>query len=261
MSIHLFCPCNQCGHKNFNWSVGELSDKEYSILNCSKGHKTKYFLGLPDYPLFFDNGIDAYMDGNYFEAFTSIYHCWEKFINLTSQTILMMYTKKSYEDIQSFMKSMRNSSVQLEGAFTALYALHFKKIAPTIDTDLKKIRNKIVHGTRNPQAKDVEQCAKKIYAFIKPIEIEFFIRDSNPDSIFELFSEYRIKALQNSGLINRKELDERKIQITSEGQHILGKTPRISGGESAYQMLTFSQMIEQRKNLKIFEDHVRHIPG
>ncbi|MGL5895841.1 MAG: hypothetical protein ACRCZN_02500 [Lactococcus lactis] len=253
MTINLTYLCRQCGFSKPNAATGELSNDEYSILTCKNGHTIKYFLGLPDYSLFFDHGIDAYNEGNYFEAFTSIYHSWERFLIIASQ-VMLLYRNKSYELTKDIIKPIQNSSVKIEGGFSLIYGSFFNQPAPKLSKKTIETRNKIIHGTRNPQKEDVEKCVMDVFNFIKPIEIKFYM-ETEPYSLINLFSLYKESSLTREGIISKAELANGEAQIMNEGQHILGTTPEMAG-PTAHTMFSFEEMTERRKSMKKMEEQL-----
>lgn len=162
MSIKLIGSCLQCDKVGL--AFGELSNNEYHIITCKNGHQTKYISAMPEYPILFDNGMFAYHDENYFEAFTSLYTSWERFIFTFVKMILCLDDNISYSDALKYTKSIKNSSVQIEGVFSVIYSQYFKEKAPSIHQNCKKLRNKIIHGIHVPEKKMLKkQLTKSIY--------------------------------------------------------------------------------------------------
>lgn len=258
MAIKLFTPCKLCGYPSASFAIGEMTNDEYTTLTCKQGHKTKYFTATPDYPLYFDNGIKAYLDRNYFEAFASLYHSWEQFLSVFIQTILLTELNESYENVQVLIKNIRKNSVQIEGAFNALYALKFGKLAPQMKSSYKSLRNSILHGSRNPEKKDVEKCAMAVYDFIKPIEIEMFLpgKPSEITSLFQIYTDRRLYYLEQADIILAEDVTKGKSAIYQEGQHILGRTPTTSPGNTSREILNFNEIVIQCEAMKKIENTV-----
>lgn len=258
MSIRLFCNCKRCGIGN-GFATGELSNAEYSILECKKGHQVKYFSFKSDYPIYFDHGLDAYSEGNYFEAFTSIYHAWEQFLFTFVKTIILTSTNKSYEDIEDFTKPISKSSVQIEGAFNAIYASHFGKKAPQLNSKQKSLRNNIIHGKRNPEKFDVESCATAVYEFIKFTEIRLFTgkTDNNfPATLFDIYDDQRVSYLKTMKILTDAELESGDSYLVNDGSHLLGMSPATSSLPIAMKIFTFDELVKERKKLKTIQDRL-----
>ncbi|URZ87219.1 hypothetical protein [Floricoccus penangensis] len=83
MAIKIYDICKQCFDEHSTTSVfiiGDFTNNDYHTITCSSGkHEIKYVSRKPEYPIFFQNGVLAYHKEEYFEAFTSIYHCYEMF--------------------------------------------------------------------------------------------------------------------------------------------------------------------------------------
>ncbi|MGI6154446.1 MAG: hypothetical protein ACOYEB_00660 [Enterococcus lemanii] len=255
MAIILTSFCEQCRQNDNKTTIasGELSNDEFSIIKCPVNHETKYFAVLPDYQIYFDHGIDAYADSNYFEAFTSIYHSWEQFLLVFVETILIIHTGETYDKIQQYTKNLSKNSVQIEGAFEALYASFFKETPPVLPNSLRALRNKIIHGKRNPEKKDVEGCITAIYNFIKPIEIKMFMDDVQFSSYFEIYGAMKLKHYQEKRIITEEDKSKGLCYIVQSGQYNLGMSPRTSEFKTAVKILTFEELVQKRKRIRSLE--------
>lgn len=247
----------QCGTTGQSYASGELSNEEFTILVCNKNHhETKYFLATPDYSLYFDHGIDALIDKNYFEAFTSVYHAWEKFILTFTKCCLLNIGISDYNELQEATKVIAKQSVQVEGAFAAAYIAFLKEQPPVLPNKLKSLRNQIIHGIRNPQKEDVEQCVITIYNFIKQAELKLLTGNNSPyvTSYFEIYGDNRVGSLKKAGILTDDDLKSKRSVLFADGSKILGMTPSTSSTKEAKKILTFEEIIERRTGMKKLND-------
>lgn len=263
MSIRLFTSCRTCGISSQVFAFGDLSNDEYSVLTCKNGHETKYFTATPDYPLYFDNGIDAYSDRNFFEAYTSTYHAWEQFLYTFVQASFPHFVGTqiaSYGEIENMLKPISKNSVQIEGAFNSTYALLFNEKAPQMSNSLKSTRNSIVHGKHNPTEDDVRKCLMAVYDFIKPIEIKLFTgyegftdphraETNNAASWLEVLSAKRLEFLRSENILEQDEIDSGAAVLVSEGQHMLGMNPNTSSPDLASKTMSFGELVKSRAGI------------
>lgn len=256
MSICLFANCKKCGIGN-GFATGELSNDEYSVLTCKNGHKVKYFFFKSTYPIYFDHGLDTYSEGNYFEAFVSIYHAWEQFLFTFVKTMILVSTNQSYESVEEFTKPISKNSTQIEGAFNAIYANHFGKKAPQLNSKQKNLRNSIIHGKRNPEKADVESCAIAVYDFIKFTEIRMFTGKTGsefPTTLLDVYDDRRIFYLKDVGLLTDEDLESGDSYLVNDGSHILGRSPATSDAQFAMKVLTFDEFVKERQSIKKLQD-------
>lgn len=216
-------------------------------------------MASPDYPYYFDHGLDAYSEENYFEAYTSIYHCWELFISTFVKTILLISNNGSIEEVDAYLKPIKNNSVQLEAAFHVLYAQYFHQKPPIMNGKQKQLRNRIIHGVRNPEKTDVESCINDVYQFIKLTELRLLITDDSTrekhiGSSLILYSNAQLARLRKNGTLNQEDLDSGRSLLFEEGQRILGRTFTTSSPQTTMTVLTFGEMIIERKRMKKMED-------
>jgi hypothetical protein len=160
-------------------ATGVLSNEPFSILHCDNGHDIKYYSLAPEYPLYFDHGLDALEDENYFESFTSVYHAWEQFETTAIESFFIQQfanngvplgTNEIYPLVHNLVKPLTVTSENSDKVYRALFAERFQQEAPKLSKKLVTLRNTIVHGRRNPEQKDVEHCIRDVYNSIKPVE-------------------------------------------------------------------------------------------
>lgn len=253
MAIKIWNTCIRCMNeeKGTFFAFGELSNDEYSLLHCSNGHETKYFTVLPDYQIYFDHGIDAYFDSNYFEAFTSIYHAWEQFVSTFSEMILIVQTGKPYSEIKEFLKGTSNNSVKLEGSFNSLFISYFSVKPPKLSNAITKLRNDIIHGKRNPEKQDVEKCMMGVYDFIKPIEIRLLtgLQPPSPTTFFEVYANSRLESLKKEGIYTDVELENGDAITVQAGQYSLGRSPSTSDMQTVLEQYDLENLLNDRKKI------------
>lgn len=194
MAIEIKAPCLKCSvfteedrTMQAVFATGELSNDWYSMLRCPNGHSIKYYSLAPDYPLYFDHAIDALDGGNYFEAFTSVYHAWEQFETsaiyafFTAQLVsggMAATPEQVHKKVDELVRPLISTSENADKVYKALFAERFREPAPKLSDKFVKLRNSIVHGRRNPEKEDVKKFILRIYNCIKPVEPLLMTSDS-----------------------------------------------------------------------------------
>lgn len=261
MSIKIIDVCKICQNENNDFesfSVGDYSNNDYHQMVCVKrNHKYRYFHAVPDYPIFFENGLFAYHKAEYFEAFTSIYHCYEMFRLSLVQSILLEEFNISYEKQMDYLKPIRKSSVQIDGAFNTLYSAHFKSIAPDLSGKFKNLRNTIIHGSHYPVKEDVKKAIKQIYEFIYPIEQKMISSNKYPYSIFQKLGDSRLEYLQKKNVLTQQDFQNGYSSVMTDNSNILGRYP-LPDTKDYTQEFSVDEIISySEEHLKILDNAFR----
>lgn len=255
LSIQIISNCTICSRNNeFGFAVGEYTNNHFHELTCSnRGHKIKYFHAVPDYPIFFQNGLYAYHKKEYFEAFTSLYHSYEMFRLTFVQLVMMEKFNFSYKELIDYLKPISKSSVQIDGAFNTLYAAFFNEIAPDIPNKIKTLRNTVIHGSHYPVEKDVSKCAKAILSFINSIEQKLPLSDSYPHTLFQKLGNLRLVYLQIEKILKRSDLESGASTLMTDNSNVVGRTP-IDGLTDYNKPFSFEEALTHSKaRLEIFQ--------
>lgn len=173
MSIKLSTPfCPQCRlNDHYRSSMrGSAYDEETVDMVCSQGHNLKMVINVPKYVLLFENGLKAYNDEYYFEAFTCFYASLESFRVEFTKNFLNDKYNFSCQESNEFIHNLHLSE-RIFGAFALAYQVIFEKSAPRKGaTDFKsddvKLRNDVFHAGRIPTKEEVFNMGEKIYSFI-----------------------------------------------------------------------------------------------
>lgn len=245
--MQLITTCQQCVNNQSpepSLAIGEYSNDHFNLLTCLSGkHKIKYFSALPDYPIFFNNGVRAFVEKEYFEAFTSIYHSYEMFKFTFVELVLLEKFNLNYEQLLSLLKPIRKSSVQIDGAFNTLYAAFFEEVAIDIPNNMKKLRNDIIHGTHYPNRKDILKSITDIYSFIKKIELNLPNQPTFPTTLFQKLGDKRLNYLETIGILKKEDFEQGLASIMTDHTNCLGQT-MDSGKENYHTVLTTEQIID-----------------
>ncbi|MEG2504761.1 MAG: hypothetical protein RSB44_08770 [Carnobacterium sp.] len=172
MSIHLSTPfCPRCLHENRRSILsGDAFDSITLEMECTNGHKLEMFLAIPKFALLFENGLSAYNDSYYFEAFTCFYSALESFREEFVAVHSYYELEKSVEESAKFAKSLFYSE-RIIGAFDLAYYSYFNEIVPKsgamyLSSNDVTLRNAIFHAGKIPTPSEVFKVGERIYKFI-----------------------------------------------------------------------------------------------
>lgn len=187
MTIQLSTPfCPHCINNSSSPAIlkGRAYDSNMIDMTCSNGHTIKMLLSVPRYVLLFENGLTAFNNEFYFEAFTCFYSSLESFRKIFVETYTHFELGLSVEDAEIFVKNLYLSE-RILGAFELSYAAIFKEILPKRGNNILKdddisLRNKVFHSGKIPTEKEVNRIGDRIYKFIEVSYRNYCFEDGHP---------------------------------------------------------------------------------
>lgn len=182
MSIHLSSPfCPRCSPENkISLLSGDAFDSVTLDMKCTNGHKLEMYLSIPKFALLFENGLSAFNDSYYFEAFTCFYSALESFREEFVAAHSYFELNKSIEESVKFAHSLAYSE-RIIGAFNLAYYSYFNEIVPKsgakyLSTNDVTLRNGIFHAGKIPTSSEVFKIGERIYKFISLTYLTYVIK-------------------------------------------------------------------------------------
>lgn len=154
----------------------EIGNNDTFEFTCVNGHKNIFFLNIPRYSLHFENGLEAYLNDNYIEAFVSFFSALEDYRLEFAKSYLYMFCNVPYEVISEQFKDISKQSERIYGAYVSAYLGYFKRpvdikksgeFYPILANETVRLRNAIVHKGYYPSKEEVEEHGYLIYQHIK----------------------------------------------------------------------------------------------
>lgn len=210
MSIKLSTPsCPQCRLNDHHLSSmrGSAYDAETVDMVCSQGHNLKMVINVPRYILLFENGLKAYNDEYYFEAFTCFYASLESFRVEFTKTFMNEKYHFTLQESNDFIKVLHRSE-RIFGAFALAYRVVFDKPAPKngaigfVVRDVE-LRNDVFHAGKIPSKDEVFNMGEKIYKFITLSYLNY--KDEHNYSKMFHYNQNRVTEWVRSNSKNEKE--------------------------------------------------------
>ncbi|MBC1306947.1 hypothetical protein [Listeria booriae] len=152
----------------------EITNEDEFILKCPKGHSIETFISVSKFALLFENGLSAYNQGFYTEAFSSFYTALENFRLTFAKSFMVQDNKMDNALVNQIFKTNKNSLI-IYGAFVSAYSIFFKEAPDTktskirIDPQFIKIRNDVFHNGYIPTTDEVAELGHNVYSYIKRI--------------------------------------------------------------------------------------------
>lgn len=250
----LHCPLCKDKKSVATGSLVEEKNASFFEMKCTYGHTFYSIPTFPDYGYFMMNGLSTFNSGHYFESFSSIYYAYERFKLTFSEAILLKRNRlNTYEQVLEEINPIKNNSVQINGAFSALYAIQFNEKAKDISKkDIEK-RNNIIHGVQSPQKETVKKIFIDIIDFIHavewklsptlPIDSGFYVENPILDLVFKK-SEYTRSYLQKNKKINNDDI----IQDIAPNFSVGNKNILPIGNQTPVDPDSFSFTFEEMAN-------------
>lgn len=160
--------CMKCVNENLSSDLFfvEIDESIFEGKNvtCQNGHDFFLYFDTPKYAFLFQQALEAYQAGYYFETFHTLYSGFE-FYKKEFVEVVLFEQLKSIETVMEYTKTM-NRSEQIEGAFKVSYIHKFTEAYPSLPRNLTEIRNKVVHSGRIPDSGDCEKLGNKIFKIV-----------------------------------------------------------------------------------------------
>jgi hypothetical protein len=167
-------PCSQCldiDPNNYQYCVGEVNADLVVVSICPVGHKVISRIAHHLFDVLYSSGVNAFLKGCYSESVMSFAASLERAYELFTKVTLHIEGIE-YDKIDIFWKEIASQSERQYGAFCSQY-LKFKKEAWTINMDMVKFRNKVIHKGHIATREEIliygEFITKTLYMILKPI--------------------------------------------------------------------------------------------
>lgn len=228
----LHCPLCEDKNSVATGSLIEENNASFFKMICTHNHTFYRIPIFPDYGYFMMNGLSTFNSGHYFESFSSIYYAYERFKLTFLEAILLKRNKlDTYNQVLEEIKPIKNNSVQINGAFSALYAIQFNEKAKDISKkDIEK-RNRIIHGVESPQEETVKKVFIDIIDFIHtvewnlsptlPIDSDFYVENPILDLVLKKSEYTRSHLLQTKKIANSSVIEDFAPNFSVDGKNIL----------------------------------------
>jgi len=149
-----------------NFLVPYNDSGRYDVL-CNEGHEITCFLNTPLFELLFDIGSNAIVDGYYREAISSYASSLERFYEYFVK-IISDKNSISSTDLLTTWKLVAKQSERQLGAYIFSYLNEFKKIPPTLNNDITRLRNNVIHQGQIPKKNEAIEFGQEILKIIIP---------------------------------------------------------------------------------------------
>ena len=194
MSFKIDHICNICESKPENtqrsFAIGYVENLDSQVkMKCSDGHEFTALLEIPKFAFMFENGLTAFNNGFYIEAFSCFYSAIELFRVDFSLAYFHSYEGKSVNELKKHFEAIKNSE-RIYGIYKLALGLYsgdsadkeFTTIKIKVDKNKKitELRNLVVHAGHIPSKNEVEQVGYSIYKYIIKIEKNNKIEQKNP---------------------------------------------------------------------------------
>lgn len=175
MNFKIRCP--KCLHEKKGDKIITIpyENKNNFLLCCDYGHQVKVFYYGAIYPLAFHEGLLAYENKNYFEAFALTFFAYESFMRefvLDYYTYTLQRNDKNFfpneTQFNNIIEPIIKDSNSIKGAYGVVYLSLFGKTASFFPNNLHAIRNKIFHGKKVPTKKDTSKLIETFWQIAKP---------------------------------------------------------------------------------------------
>ncbi|WP_312185169.1 hypothetical protein [Pseudolactococcus raffinolactis] len=202
MSFKIYCNCNHCEQASegiVSYAIGYIGNTEPEVkMECSKGHNFTALNHIPKFAIMFENGLTAFNNGFYIEAFSCFYSAIELFRKDFSLAYFHSYEGKKVIDLQKHFKVIKNSE-RIYGIYQLALGLYngdsvdkeFKNIKIKDDkqkNDIIALRNLVVHAGYIPSKTEVEQVGYYIYKYIVTKYQTFNIKEHDSNDPFPWFA-------------------------------------------------------------------------
>lgn len=194
MSFKVTHVCPNCRKSEvITFAVGELNeDREIIEMRCINGHIFQASLGVPKFAFMYENGLSAFRDGFFFEAFSCFYSALELFRIDFIKTYFCEIESHDINQVEDQLKYIKLSE-RIYGIYSMCYGLYFDDKADKIDkknpkkkiisAEDKKLRNDVIHAGKIITENECRDLGYKIYEYIRTIYQTFVAPEFENDDI------------------------------------------------------------------------------
>ncbi|WP_051951258.1 hypothetical protein [Flavobacterium sp. ASV13] len=238
-----YVPCSQCldiDPQNYQYCVGEVNSDLVAVSICPIGHKVISRIAHHLFDVLYSSGVNAFLKGCYSESVMSFAASLERAYELFTKVTLHSEGLE-YEKIDLFWKEIASQSERQYGAFCSQY-LKFAKEAWSINMDMVKFRNKVIHKGHISTRQEIliygEFITSTIYKILKPIHEnysleagKFYLHQRIPihPKANKLMKEHNTNIRIDAGICSLLNWDQMDMPKTTfeEAVHIMSKIQTI----------------------------------
>lgn len=274
MSFKIDHICNICESKPENtqrsFAIGYVENLDSQVkMKCSNGHEFTALLEVPKFAFMFENGLTAFNNGFYIEAFSCFYSAIELFRIDFSLAYFHSYEGKKAMVLQKHFKSIKYSE-RLYGIYQLALGLYSNKFADKdfrniqikgehSNKNITELRNLVVHTGYIPSKNEVEQVGYSIYKYIVTIYQTFNIKehdDNDPLPWFAIMQYYFDSIVEycRDNKINYKAVYQNQdLNYTIISSDIYTSLS-LNSGLNISKLPTFEDLLEKNKKHNINKD-------
>lgn len=273
MSFKIYCNCNHCEQASegvVSYAIGYIGNTEPEVkMECSKGHNFTALNHIPKFAIMFENGLTAFNNGFYIEAFSCFYSAIELFRVDFSLAYFHSYEGKKVMDLKKHFKSIKNSE-RIYGIYKLALGLYSGdsadkefttiKIKGDNETnDITKLRNLVVHAGHIPSKIEVEQVGYSIYNYIINIYQTFNIKEHDANdslpwfAIMKYYSDSTIEYCRDNKINYKAVYQNQDLNYTIISSDI-HTSLSLNSGLNISKLPTFEDLLEKNKKHNINKD-------
>lgn len=273
MSFKIYCNCNHCEQASegvVSYAIGYIGNTEPEVkMECSKGHNFTALNHIPKFAIMFENGLTAFNNGFYIEAFSCFYSAIELFRIDFSRAYFHSYEGKSVNELKKHFKSIKNSE-RIYGIYKLALGLYsgdsadkeFTTIKIKGDNktnDITKLRNLVVHAGHIPSKIEVEQVGYSIYKYIINIYQTFNIKEHDANdslpwfAIMQYYFDSTIEYCRDNKINYKAVYQNQDLNYTIISSDI-HTSLSLNSGLNISKLPTFEDLLEKNKKHNINKD-------
>jgi hypothetical protein len=161
--------CNECSQLNHGWAVFYLDtirDDGVYIGKCPKGHTNAVATQTLRHEMLFEIALNAISDRYYREAISSFAASVERYYEFSIR-VIAKHKRLSQDVLEQSWRLIAAMSERQTGAYMLLYAAAFDKVAPSLNQEMTKLRNNVIHKGVLPELGDVISFGEASYNVIQ----------------------------------------------------------------------------------------------
>ena len=274
MSFKIDHICNICESKPENtqrsFAIGYIENLDSQVkMNCSDGHEFTALLEIPKFAFMFENGLTAFNNGFYIEAFSCFYSAIELFRVDFSLAYFHSYEGKSVNELKKHFEAIKISE-RIYGVYKLALGLYsgdsadkeFTTIKIKVDNKKKEItelRNLVVHAGHIPSKNEVEQVGYSIYKYIINIYQTFNIKEHDANdslpwfAIMQYYSNSTVEYCRDNKINYKAVYQNQDLNYTIISSDI-HTSLSLNSGLNISKLPTFEDLLEKNQKHNINKD-------
>lgn len=270
MSFKINYSCHICEsipeNTQRSFAIGYVENLDSQVkMKCNNGHEFTALLQVPKFAFMFENGLTAFNNGFYIEAFSCFYSAIELFRIDFSLAYFHSYEGKSVNELKNLFNKLKRSE-QYKGVYEITYGLYYEKSrykdrvnTEKIANNLVNLRNEVVHSGHIPSKEEAENLGYSIYKSIITTYQTFNIKghpDTDPfpwPAIMQYYSDSIVEYCQENIL------DYQDISQNKDSRYTIIASDTYTGlklntGLEISNLPTFKDLLEINKGHNINKD-------